>query len=175
MATTANPTLGITRDELDLVVQPLAARVDALETSGCDRPGGNFVTASEFRLFKWLGTFALAAVLGGFGLLYEQVGDVRVAMERLQTDLLNEIHALRGEMHTEFASVRQEMHTEFASVRQEMHTEFASVRQEMHDGFAGIRQEMHAETASIREDISGVRERVARVETHLQRGSADDE
>ena len=88
------------------------------------------------------GTFALAAVLGGFGLLYEQVGDVRVAMERLQTDLLKEIHALRGEMHTEFASVRQEMHAEFAS---------------------------------IREDISGVRERVARVETHMQRGSANDE
>ena len=145
--------MGITRDELDLVVQPLAARVDALETSTGNRPGDDFVTASEFRLFKWLGTFALAAVLGGFGLLYEQVGDVRVAMERLQTDLLKEIHALRGEMHTEFASVRQEMH----------------------DGFASIRQEMHAEHASIREDISGVRERVARVETHMQRGSASHE
>ena len=186
MAATANPTLGITRDELDLVVQPLAARMDALETSVGDRPGNDFVTASEFRLFKWLGTFALAAVLGGFGLLYEQVGDVRVAMERLQTELLKEIHALRGEMHTEFASVRQEMHTEFASVREEMHAEFASVRQEMHAGFTSIRQEMHAETASIREDmhadhasiredISGVRERVARVETHLQPGSANDE
>ena len=164
MAATANPTLGITRDELDLVVQPLAARMDALETSVGDRPGNDFVTASEFRLFKWLGTFALAAVLGGFGLLYEQVGDVRVAMERLQTDLLQEVHALRGEMHAEFASVRQEMHAEFASVRQEMHA-----------GFASIRQEIHAETASIREDISGVRERVARVETHLQRTSANDE
>ncbi|MYJ74107.1 MAG: hypothetical protein F4089_02960 [Gammaproteobacteria bacterium] len=142
MAATANPTLGITREELDLVVQPLAARMDALETSVGDRPGNDFVTASEFRLFKWLGTFALAAVLGGFGLLYEQVGDVRAAMERLQTDLLKEIHALRGEMHA---------------------------------GFASIRREMHAETASIREEISGVRERVARVETHLQRGSANDE
>ncbi|MCY3837068.1 MAG: hypothetical protein OXH09_00150 [Gammaproteobacteria bacterium] len=164
MAATANPTLGITREELDLVVQPLAERMDALETSVGDRLGGDFVRASEFRLLKWLGTFALAAVLGGFGLLYEQVGDVRVAMERLQTDLLKEIHALRGEMHIEFASVRQEMHAEFASVRQEMHA-----------GFASIRQEMHAETASIREDISGVRERVARVETHMQRGSANDE
>lgn len=153
MAATANPTLGMIRDELDLVVQPLAARVAALETSVGDRPATDVVTVSEFRLFKWLGTFALAAVLGGFGLLYEQVGDVRVAMERLQTDLLKEIHALRGEMHTEFASVRHEMHA----------------------GFASIRQEMHAETASIREDISGVRERVARVETHLQRGSANDE
>lgn len=142
MAETVSHTLGITRDELDLAVQPLAARLDVLETAAGDRSGDDFVTAGEFRLFKWLGTFALAAVLGGFGLLYEQVGDVRVAMERLQTDLLKEIHALRGEMHTEFASVRQEMHAEFAS---------------------------------IREDISGVRERVARVETHMQRGSANDE
>ena len=164
MPATANPTLGITRDELDLVVQPLAARMDALETSVGDRPGNNYVTVGEFRLFKWLGTFALAAVLGGFGLLYEQVGDVRVAMERLQTELLKEIHALRGEMHTEFASVRQEMHAGFASIRQEMHAESAS-----------IRQEMHTEHASIREDISGMRERVARVETHLQPGSANDE
>ena len=73
MAATANPTLGITRDELDLVVQPLAARMDALETSVGDRPGNNYVAVGEFRLLKWLGTFALAAVLGGFGLLYEQV------------------------------------------------------------------------------------------------------
>jgi len=153
MAATANPTLGMIRDELDLVVQPLVARVDALESSVGDRPGNDYVTASEFRLFKWLGIFALAAVLGGFGLLYEQVGDVRVAMERLQTDLLTEIHTLRGEMHAGFASIRQEMHAEHAS----------------------IRQEMHAEHASIREDISGVRERVARVETHMQRGSANDE
>ena len=158
------PYIGITREELDLVVQPLAARMDALETSVGDRPGNDFVTASEFRLFKWLGTFALAAVLGGFGLLYEQVGDVRVAMERLQTELLKEIHALRGEMHAEFASVSQEMHAGFTSTRQEMHAETAS-----------IREDMHADHASIREDISGVRERVARVETHLQPGSANDE
>ena len=164
MAATANPTLGITREELDSVVQPLAVRMDALETSVGDCPGGDFVRASEFRLFKWLGTFALAALLGGFGLLYEQVGDVRAALERLQTDLLEEIHALRGEMHTEFASVRQEMHAGFASIRQEMHAETAS-----------IREDMHADHASIREDISGVRERVARVETYVERGSANDE
>jgi len=149
--------------------------VDALETSVGDRPATDFVTASEFRLFKWLGTFALAAVLGGFGLLYEQVGDVRVAMERLQTELLREIRALRGEMHAEFVSVRQEMHAEFVSVRQEMHAGFANIQQEMHAETASIREEMHADHASIREDISGVRERVARVETRMQRGSAKDE
>ena len=50
----------------------VGARLDVLETAAGDRSGDDFVTAGEFRLFKWLGTFALAAVLGGFGLLYEQ-------------------------------------------------------------------------------------------------------
>ncbi|MCY3621084.1 MAG: hypothetical protein OXH68_05145 [Gammaproteobacteria bacterium] len=95
MAATANPTLGMIRDELDLVVEPLAARVAALETSVGDRPGNGFVTLGEFRLFKWLGTFALAAVLGGFGLLYEQVSDLRVGMERLHGELLQEMSGIR--------------------------------------------------------------------------------
>ena len=95
MAATVSPTLGITREELDLVVQPLAARMDALETSVGGRPGNGFATASEFRLFKWLGTFALAAVLGGFGLLYEQVSDLRVGMERLHGELLQEMSGIR--------------------------------------------------------------------------------
>ena len=85
----------MTRDEFDLAVEPLAARVAALETAGCGRPGNGFVTASEFRLFKWLGTFALAAVLGGFGLLYEQVSDLRVGMERLHGELLQEMSGIR--------------------------------------------------------------------------------
>lgn len=95
MAVTANPTLGMIRDELDLVVEPLAARVAALETSVGRRPGNGVVTVSEFRLFKWLGTFALAAVLGGFGLLYEQVSDLRVGMERLHGGLLQEMSGIR--------------------------------------------------------------------------------
>ena len=47
----------------------------------------------------------------------------------------------------------------------------------MHTESASIREQMHTEHASIREDISGMRERVwvARVETHLQPGSANDE
>ncbi|MYJ74108.1 MAG: hypothetical protein F4089_02965 [Gammaproteobacteria bacterium] len=92
---TANPTLGMIRDELDLVVEPLAARVAALETSVGHRPGNGVVTVSEFRLFKWLGTFALAAVLGGFGLLYEQVSDLRVGVERLHGELLQEMSGIR--------------------------------------------------------------------------------
>ena len=95
MATTANPALGITRDELDLVVKPLVARVAALERSGGNGPRGDGVSASEFRLFKWLGTFALATVVAGFGFLYEQSSDLRVGMERLHGELLQEMSGVR--------------------------------------------------------------------------------
>ena len=62
---------------------------------------------------KWLGTFALATVVGGFALLYEQVSDVRIGMERLHGELLRDVHA-------EIAALKDEMQSEFASVRQEI-------------------------------------------------------
>ena len=95
MAATVNPTLGMIRDELNLVVEPLAARVTALEDTVGDRRGKDYVGISEFRLFKWLGTFILATVVAGFGFLYEQVSDLRVGMERLHGELLQEMSGVR--------------------------------------------------------------------------------
>ena len=150
MAATATPTLGLTRDDLDLAIEPLVARLSAIE----DAAGGNadVVTRDEFRLFKWLGTFALATVVAGFGLLYEQVSDVRVGMERLHGEMQREIHGLRETMYVEIASIRSEMEAKHAALTEQMHAGFASMR----------------------EEISAVRERVARVETLLDRGDAND-
>lgn len=150
MAATATPTLGLTRDDLDSAIEPLVARLSAIE----DAAGGNadVVTRDEFRLFKWLGTFALATVVAGFGLLYEQVSDVRVGMERLHGEMQREIHGLRETMYVEIASIRSEMEAKHAALTEQMHAGFASMR----------------------EEISAVRERVARVETLLDRGDAND-
>ena len=109
MAVTANPTAAMTRADFDAVVEPLATRVSALEDSVGRGAEANFVTVGEFRLFKWLGTFALATVVGGFGLLYEQVSDVRIGMERLHGELLREMSGLKDEMQSEFTSVREEI------------------------------------------------------------------
>ena len=113
MAMTANPTVAMTRADFDAVVEPLAARVASLEDSAGRGAEPDVVTASEFRLFKWLGTFALATVVGGFALLYELVSDVRIDMERLHGELLRNVHVevagLKDEMQSEFASVRQEI------------------------------------------------------------------
>ena len=95
MAATVNPTLGMIRGELNLVVEPLAARVAALEDTVGDRHGKDYVGIGEFRLFKWLSTFILATVVAGFGFLYEQVSDLRVGMERLHGDLLQEMSGIR--------------------------------------------------------------------------------
>lgn len=109
MALTANPTAPMTRADFDAVVEPLAARVASLEDSAGRGALPNVVMASEFRLFKWLGTFALATVVAGFGLLYEQVSDVRIGMERLHGETLREMSGLRDEMQAEFTSVRREI------------------------------------------------------------------
>lgn len=150
MAATATPTLGLTRDDLDSAIEPLVARLSAIE----DAAGGDadVVTKDEFRLFKWLGTFALATVMAGFGLLYEQVSDVRVGMERLHGEMQREIHGLRETIYVEIASIRSEMEAKHAALTEQMHAGFASMR----------------------EEISAVRERVARVETLLDRGDAND-
>ena len=150
MAATATPSLGLTRDDLDSAIEPLVARLSAIENAA----GGDadVVTKDEFRLFKWLGTFALATVVAGFGLLYEQVSDVRVGIERLHGEVQREIHGLRETMYVEIASIRSEMEAKHAALTEQMHAGFASMR----------------------EEISAVRERVARVETLLERGNAND-
>lgn len=92
MASTSNPALGLTRDDLELAMEPLVARVAALEG---ERPDKDFVTGNEFRLFKWLGTFALAMAVAGFGFLYEQISDLRVGMERRHGELMQEMSGVR--------------------------------------------------------------------------------
>lgn len=78
------------------------------------RPASDdFVRQGKFRLFKWLGTFALATVFGGFALLYEQTSDVRVAMERLHAEVLREMHVLHE-------SIREDMHAQHAAIRSEI-------------------------------------------------------
>ena len=108
------------------------------------------VTQNEFRLFKWLGAFALTAVVGGFGFIYQQFDryfeEVRVEM--------------RG-LHTQVGGLRQEV----SGLRQEMQVEFGSIRSEI-----GRNRE---DIGRLREDVGALRERVVRIETLLS-GDARD-
>ena len=110
MALTTTPAAGITREELDSAIEPLVVRIAALEAAWKSRRGdANVVRRGEFRMLKWQAMFALAAVLGGLGLLYEEIGDIRVAMERLRTDLVGEIRGLRCDMQAELSGLRGEV------------------------------------------------------------------
>ena len=68
------------------------------------------VTQNEFRLVKWLGPFALAAVLGGLGFLYQQsyqqFAEVRIEMRDLHATVLRELYAQNAAMREEHASIR---------------------------------------------------------------------
>lgn len=105
------------RAELDRIGARLAALEASRSTADADtvatsdgghRPGHiDGVRQDEFRLFKWLGSCALVAVLGGFGLLYEQTSDLRVAMERLHAETLRELHRQSAAIQNEIAGVRE--------------------------------------------------------------------
>ena len=108
----------ITRDELDRMGARLAALeasrstdAEALATSDeIHRQGhAGFVRQDEFRLFKWLGSFALVTILGGFGLLNEQVSDLRDTMERLHGETLQELHTQSAAIQNEIAGVRERL------------------------------------------------------------------
>ena len=122
MAATANPD-AITRPEFESTMQGMVSRLTALE-AGAPRThvqvneagramSGRFevVTQNEFRLVKWLGTFALAAVLGGLGFLYQQsyqqFAEVRIEMRDLHATVLQELYAQNAAMRAEHDSIRQ--------------------------------------------------------------------
>ena len=117
----ANPV--ITRDEFDRIGERLTALEASRTVEDAENPAASddvplpgqfdFVRQDEFRLFKWLGSFALVAILGGFGLLYEQTSDLRVAIERLHADWLREMHA-------QTASIRADMHEQHTAIRSEI-------------------------------------------------------
>lgn len=100
-----------------------------------------FVTRDEFRLFKWVASIALAAVLGGIGFLYQQQQSMQQSFQDSFQQVFQQMADMRIEMRDMHASLRQEMHAEFTAVR--------------------------AEQVSIRKEIGALRERVVRIETLL--------
>ena len=48
------------------------------------------VSQNEFRLFKWLAAFVVAALLAGFGVLFQQMTDLRLSVERGRAEVIRE-------------------------------------------------------------------------------------
>lgn len=110
----------VTRAEFDLAIKGLVGRMTSLESmvsqvvrretrdsERTDEPSSEVVTQNEFRLFKWLASFALAAVLAGFVFLHQQIADLRVDIERQHSDLLSGLLKEMDTQHTDIGLLRE--------------------------------------------------------------------
>ena len=74
----------VTRQEFDRAIRKLHEEIRAVRSAPPVVAGtvpaaspGEFVRRDEFRLFKWFAGLAFAAVLGGFGVLYQAITDLQ--------------------------------------------------------------------------------------------------
>ena len=164
----------IIRTEFDSAIERLVERLTALEStvSQMGGPGtrddettaesSEIVTQNEFRLFKWLGAFALAATLAGFGFLYQQTADLRVDMER------------------QFADVRVDIERQHRDLLKEMNAQFAVIRGEiglLRERVTGVETrltvvetrltDVETRLTDVETRLTGVETRLTGVETHL--------
>ena len=104
---------------------------------------------------EWLALIgAVVVILGGL------LGGVRLVVAPLYTEmraLQRDVQAMNARMQEEFKAVRGEI----GSVRGEI----GSVRGEI----GSLRENMNDEFKAVRSDMAGLRERLARVETLLER------
>ena len=150
--TAMNPHAAITRDEFERTIEELRAEMKAnpSHSTAADRaspehPREEFVRKDEFRLFKWFGGLALAAILSGMGLLYQSIhqglAEHREATER------------------QFAEFRAEMHAGFRAITAHVDSRFVTVDSRFDD--------MDSRITAVQHDVAEVKERLARVETLL--------
>ena len=171
----------ITRRDFERFAAEMREEVAAAVAASA-RSGGQDVLSDvlgQLRIIKWGAGFALAAIMGAFGILYQGQIDLRAEMRGeiaglraemrgeiagLRAEMRSGIAGLRDEMRTEIAGLGEEMRTEIAGLREEMRTEIAGLREEMRTEIAGLREEMHREFGVLRREIAGLGERVARLE-----------
>ena len=115
-----NPDAAVTREEFERTVEALRAELKAVSSSrpapgsaDWENPRDVFVHKDEFRLFKWFGGLALAAMLSGFGLLYQELVEQRAAMER-------QISGLRAEMNVGFSAVTSDVDAKFTALQRDI-------------------------------------------------------
>ena len=105
----------VTRGDFERFATEL--RAELAQTLARALPAGRHDVLSDvlgqLRILKWGAGFALAAIMGAFGVLYQGQVDLREEMR-------GEIAGLRQEMRSEIAGLREEMQREFRALRQEI-------------------------------------------------------
>ena len=105
----------VTRREFDRAIRALHAEIRAARsappavagTGPAFSPDG-FVRRDEFRLFKWFTGVAFAAVLGGFGVLYQAITDVQRGLVAVHQSLA-EVHQSLAEVHRSLGDLRERL------------------------------------------------------------------
>ena len=128
------------------------------------------------KIKEWLAIAGVIVVVAG-GIL----GGMKLIIAPLQTDI-RAIHGRLDRMEEEIGGVREEIggvgeeiggvRGEVNNLRQDTNDEFKAVREEI-GGVRGevnsLRQDMNNEFKAVRSDMANLRERLARVETLLER------
>jgi len=185
-----NPHAAITRNEFERTIKELRAEMKssashstATDRGGAERPREEFVRRDEFRLFKWFGGLALAAILSGMGLLYQGIVEQRVAMERQFADLRTEMHAgfraITASVDSRFDQVDSrfdQVDSRFVQVDSrfdQVDSRFVQVDSrfnQVDSRFTSVESrfdQMDSRLTALQRDVAEVKERLARVETLL--------
>ena len=171
--TAMNPHAAITRDEFERTIEELRAemkanssRSTAADRASFEHPREEFVRKDEFRLFKWFGGLALAAILSGMGLLYQSIhqglAEHREATER-------QFAEFRAEMHAGFRAITAHVDAGFEGVNSRfdgVNSRFDSVDSRF-DSVDSRFDNVNSRLTALERDVSDVRERLTRVETLL--------
>ena len=121
------------------------------------------------KIKEWLTIAGVIVVVAG-GIL----GGMRLIIAPLQTDI-RAIHGRLDRMEEEIGGVREEIGSvrgEVNSLRQDVSDEFKAVREEIgsvRGEVNSLRQDMNDEFKAVRSDMADLRERLARVETLVER------
>ena len=185
--TTMNPHAAITRDEFERTIEELRAEMKAntshstaADRASFEHPREEFVRKDEFRLFKWFGGLALAAILSGMGLLYQGIhqglAEHREATERQFAEFRTEMHAgfraITAHVDAGFEGVNSRFNgvdSRFDSVDSRfdrVDSRFGSVDSRF-DRVDSRFDSVDSRLTALERDVSDVRERLTRVETLL--------
>ena len=181
MTTAMNAQAAISREEFDRTVEKLRAEMKAVASgrpvAGAADPErllDEFVRKDEFRLFKWFFGLTLAAILSGFGLLYQEIAELRVAMERQYSDLRAEMstgfRAITGDVDSMFTAHQRDMGSRITAHQRDMNSRITAHQRDMNSNFTTLQRDI----AGVREQLVDVRERVARIETLLDVKNPDN-
>ena len=153
-------------------MRAVATRPPATGVAGLEPPREGFVRKDEFRLFKWFAGLALAAILSGFGLLYQGLAELRATTER-------QYSALQAEMDAGFRAARHDVDTRFTTLQRDI-TDVRGAQVDADDlahRFTTLQRDItdvREQLVDVRERLADVRERLVRVETVLDVESRDD-